>query len=345
MSDDASKLRISNGCAWGCLTAIAVILAFTVLIGVSVSFFFSSLTEEFDNCAGLLQKRSAPTGYGEDDYPPFHEVWSSGSEEGGKVVRIPVRGLIIFDGGSWEPGNAPMVLASIRRATADPDVSGIILDINSGGGGITASDIIYNELKNFKAKGGHVVAIFDDLAASGAYYIALAADKIIAHPTTVTGSIGVIMQSYNVKELAQKIGLKDVTIKSGENKDLLNPFQDIKPEQTALFKALIDKLHNRFIGLVAENRKLDIEVVRPLADGRVFLAEDALEAKLIDSIGYWADAETAMTQLLEAEAIYVVRYEEPRNIFDLLRRKGFGFGGLLGSMDEAATPRLMYKGW
>jgi protease-4 len=163
-----------------------------------------------------------------------------------------------------------------------------------------------------------------DIAASGAYYIAIASDYIMAHPTTLTGSIGVIMQSYNFKELAEKIGVKDVTVKSGANKDLLNPFIDVKPEHKELIQKLISAMHERFITLVAENRKMEKSTIAPLADGRIFLAEEAVKNGLIDGIGYDDDARAKMAELLKVETIKVFKYEEELGFFDLLSRPGFG---------------------
>jgi protease-4 len=283
---------------------------------------------------------------GEDESPYMVETWSSGNGDV-KVVRVPISGLIMLGEDSWYAGNANTVLRSIRKATHDPEVEGLILEINSGGGGITDSDIIYKALLDFKAsqEGRVVVSIMGDLAASGAYYIALASDCILAHPTTLTGSIGVIMQSYNIKELAQKLGIQDVTIKSGANKDLLNPFQDVKPEQRDILQKVISAMHDRFVSLVAENRKLPKETVQPLADGRVFLAEEALRHKLIDGLGYNADAQRKIAELLETDAVKVYRYDEHVTLLDLFARPGIGAHfDLARFLHEGATDtKLMFR--
>jgi protease-4 len=296
--------------------------------------------------AALFHHKHADTGLGEDDMPDMNETWSTGQGDT-KVVRIPVEGMIMLGGHAWRSGNTDTVLRSIRRATHDPDVEGLLLEINSGGGGITDSDIIYQALLDFKAekKGRVVVSLMGDIAASGAYYIALASDRILAHPTTLTGSIGVIMQSYNIRELAAKLGVQDVTIKSGANKDLLNPFQEVNPEQRELLQQVISAMYDRFVTLVAENRKLPKETVIPLADGRVFAAEDALKNKLIDGIGYYKDAQTALSELLAVTGVQVFRYEEHVTLMDLFSSSpGIGLNAgikkALGQLDEG---RLMYK--
>lgn len=313
------------------VAAMAVMLAVVEDVGAGKSFSIA---------------RSGAHKGGEDEVPQMRETWSYGTGEA-KVVRIPVEGIIMLGEDNWKAGNANTVLRSIRRATHDPDVEGLILEINSGGGGITDSDILYNELKKFKASDPKrfIVTIMGDIAASGAYYIAITSDYIMAHPTTLTGSIGVIMQSYNFKELAQKIGIKDVTVKSGENKDLLNPFNDVKPEHKELIQKVISAMHDRFVTLVAENRKMPKEKVAPLADGRVFLADEAMKNGLIDGIGYDEDARAKMAELLEVDSIKVFKYEEEMGLFDLLARPGFGVNFDLKRLlqDQTRDGRLSYR--
>jgi protease-4 len=302
-----------------------------------------------DSVSEMLLRAKGADGMGEDEAPFMTETWSSGASDGVKVVRIPVEGIIMLGEGSrWMSGNANTVLRSIRRATHDEEVKGLILEINSGGGGITDSDVIYRALLRFKeaGEGRVIVSIFGDTAASGAYYIALASDHILAHPTTLTGSIGVILQSYNFKELAQKLGISDVTITSGANKDMLNPFKDVSPEQREMLQNVISAMHERFVSLVAKHRNLPQDTVAPLADGRVFVAEEALKHKLIDGLGYAEDAQEKMAELLEAkDGVKVFRYGEHVTLMDLLSRPGFGFQSELTRLlrNENDGPKLMYR--
>jgi protease IV len=307
------KPRSRHGCLW----AVFLLLALIFFVGLLFVAGLFAITKS--------SKLTAWThDHGQDEFPEMNEVWSEGDGEV-KVVRIPLQGIIMFGppGGflSSETGSADIALRAIRRATKDDKVKAIILDIDSGGGGITASDILYKALKDFKAEGRDrvVVAVFNDLAASGAYYVALASDFIMAHPTTITGSIGVLMQSYNLKELAQKVGVKDVTIKSGTNKDLLNPFNEMSPEQRTMLQNIVDDLHSRFVGLVAENRELPEGTVRGFADGRIFTAADAVDLGLVDQIGYWADAVKKTEELLKQPRIRIYRYEEEVTLSSLFR--------------------------
>lgn len=345
MSEVQEKVKKGRGCGSGCLVLIGVFAGLGVLIALllagSLGAGGSAGESGLSGLLGLAYREA-----GEDESPDMVEVWSSGAGDV-KVVRVPLSGMIALGEGDWYAGNANTVLRSIRRATHDPEVEGLILEVNSGGGGITDSDILYQALRAFKEaqEGRVVVTLMGDVAASGAYYIALASDCILAHPTTLTGSIGVIMQTYNVKELAEKLGVRDVTIKSGANKDLLNPFEEVKPEQQALLQKVISALHDRFVTLVAENRKLPKETVLPLADGRVFLADEALKSGLIDGIGYGEDAQRKAAQLLDADAVRVVRYEEHVTLMDLFARPGIGLSAEVGRLlrEGGRDARLMFR--
>ena len=142
-----------------------------------------------------------------------------------------------------------------------------------------------------------------DVGASGAYYVAMAADYLMAEPTAIVGSVGVIMQSLNMKVLSDKIGLSSVTIKSGENKDLLNPFEEVNTNQVALLQEVVDGMQDRFAGLVVEARELENRV---LLDGRIFLADAALQAGLIDGRGYLDQALTKLTELIKVDDLCCV---------------------------------------
>jgi len=255
-----------------------------------------------------------------------------------------VTGMITLTPTPWGDRNTVTALRSIRRATHDETIEALILEVNSGGGGITASDVIYKALLDFKAAqpDRKIVVIMGEVAASGAYYIALPADYILAHPPTVTGSIGVIMQSINFQELAAKIGVTDVTVKSGENKDFLNPMREINPEQMAMMQRLIARMHQRFVGLIVENRKLPQEVVEKLADGRVYLADEAVQNGLIDGIGYYQDAEKKVAELLEVERVKVLRYQEQMTLSDLFGGGGAGIVTKLESLIHGNGSGLMY---
>ena len=233
------------------------------------------------------------------------------------VLELKISGMISdgADKTSWyaDENSSQAALVQIRKATKNKNIEGLLIKINSGGGVITASDVIWNSLKQFKAADSNrvVVVMMGSMAASGAYYISAAADYIIANPTTMTGSIGVIMNSFNVQDLATKIGYKNVTIKSGANKDILSPFSELSPAQRQLLQSMVDSLHSRFVTIVAEGRGLDETTVRALADGRVFLAPEALQYKLIDQIGYIEDAKDYLEDRFGEKPVYVDPSAQP----------------------------------
>ncbi|NLL82641.1 MAG: signal peptide peptidase SppA [Lentisphaerae bacterium] len=349
MNNQDSKRQDSkrNGCRMGCLGLIVLALIVLGTIGavavVTIAFVSDGVSDLKKSAIRHHGRNSGEMGV--DEAPSLVEVWSSGSGDT-KVARIRLHGMIMFDNSGFlaERDSASAALRAIKLATASHDIRGIILDIDSGGGGITASDIIYKAVHDFKeaCEGRVVVAHFGDVAASGAYYVALAADKIVAHPTSLTGSIGVIMQSYNIRELAAKLGITDVTIKSGTNKDLLNPFHEVSEQQKQMLQEVVDALHGRFVTLVAKERNLSEEQVRSLADGRVMLAQSALASGLIDQIGYSDYVEKLMAELLEVESVQVIRYEEPSGLLDLLRRRPrFGFN--FNALEEAGRARFLYE--
>ncbi len=261
--------------------------------------------------------------YPEDEAPKLNETWSFGSGEV-KVARIALDGVIMrAEEEGFLTARSDMVestLTQVRAAERDPKMRAILLEVNSPGGGVTPSDEIYNALRGFRSSrpDRRVVVFIRDLGASGAYYAAMAADFIIAEPTAAIGSIGVIMQTMNFKGLSDKIGITDVTIKSGANKDMLNPFQPVNTNQLVLLQELIDDMQTRFKGIVAESRKLDPAKVPELFDGRIFSASAALDKGLIDEVGYWKDALARTAQLLDTGALRVIRYEPQRTFFEQL---------------------------
>ena len=172
----------------------------------------------------------------------------------------------------------------------DKEIKAIVLRIDSPGGGIGPTQEIYEEVKKIRYKDKkRVLASMGSVAASGGYYIACAAEKIVANPGTITGSIGVIIQFANVEELMRKIGFKSVLIKSGEFKDVMSPFKAMTDEERDILQGVIDSVHNQFIEAVIEGRKLKREDVIQIADGRIFSGEQAKELGLIDSLGTLQD--------------------------------------------------------
>ncbi|MDA0989853.1 MAG: signal peptide peptidase SppA [Verrucomicrobia bacterium] len=324
----------------GCLWALVAFLSLLVIAGG-----FILLASLF---IGKHTSITTPVArHGADEFPDLSEVWAYGKGKT-KVISIPLRGFIHLDPGNDMFGPVTtatqMALLGIRRATRDDDVKAIIMEIDSGGGGITASDIVYKALMDFRdaQPGRKIVVVFGDVSASGAYYISLAADQIMARPTSITGSIGVLMQSLNMRLLGEKIGVTDVTIKSGANKDIMNPLREMSAEQRAMLQAVVDDLHSRFVGLVVERRNLPEAEVRALADGRIFTAQDAVASGLIDGIGYWDDAVNATADLLGVPRIKIYRYEEEFSLSSFLRSSQ-RLNPTARLLDSLSSARFLYQ--
>ena len=187
---------------------------------------------------------------------------------------IPVKGVILES----EP-----VVRKLRSLEDDPQIKGIIVHINSPGGAVAASQEIFTELLRIRKK-IPVYSSIASVAASGGYYVAIGTQKIYANPGSLTGSIGVIMQTYNVKQLLDKVGVYTETIKSGKNKDVGSVFREMRPEERLLLEGVINDTHKQFVQATADNRPLDVSEVKSLADGSVFTGQQAHKNGLVDGL-------------------------------------------------------------
>jgi protease-4 len=242
-----------------------------------------------------------------------------------KILMIDISGTITSDkrrsliGPENEPDSpVARIREELEKASQDKKIKAVILRINSPGGTVTACDIIYREIVKFKKRNNvFVAACLMDIAASGGYYIANAADAIIAHPTTVTGSIGVIAMKFNFKGLMDKIGIKEESVMSGDKKDLFSYWRAMTDEEREIMQGIIDAMYGQFIAAIDEGRKdLTLEEIKPLADGRIYTAQQALDNKLIDGIGYLDDVINISKRaagLAEAQIITYHRHTDYRN--------------------------------
>jgi len=233
-----------------------------------------------------------------------------------KIVVIPIKGLISEE--SYQGKNVVEdVGLMLNVAKEDPSVKAVILEIQSPGGDVNASDVIYHKLANFKLSGKPLVAFFYGLAASGGYYIAMTSDKIVATPETLTGSIGVMMQVPNFSGLLRKIGVEFNTIKSGKSKDMLSPFKPVDANDNKIAQDLIDGAFNRFVEKVSNGRKLSKDMVYKLADGRIYDAYQAVANGLVDRIGYLnEEAFEEAIKLAKLPSAQLVRYKKQNNFFN-----------------------------
>ena len=223
-----------------------------------------------------------------------------------RVAVLDIAGVIsthappLFGSATCTPDGVRAVLKKLEQ---DPRVKALVLRINSPGGGVTATDMMHHEIRRFKEKTAiPVIAVFMDVACSGGYYLATAADAIYAHPTTITGSIGVIATFPKWQGLAGKIGYEQVVVKSGEMKDIGNPMREMSAGERKVFQDMIDDMYGRFLTTVVEGRRryATPAELRPVADGRIYTAQQALELGLIDGICH---LDQALDKALEAAGI------------------------------------------
>jgi protease IV len=250
---------------------------------------------------------------------PLEEETVEGSGPS-KILLLDLSGVLSEDVPSFSIGTPPPrvpLLARVReelqKAEKDDRVRALIVRINSPGGTITASDVLYHELLAFKERRRvPVIAAIMDVGASGGYYAALAADTIVANPTTVTGSIGVVMVTVNAQGLLEKIGVAPLAIKSGPMKDAGSPFRSLTESERAVFQSIIDEMYGRFVGLIVKARKMPEDRVRAAADGRVYTAEQALRLGLVDRIGYLEDVVALAKERAGLTDARVVMYHRPK---------------------------------
>jgi protease-4 len=285
---------------------------------------------------------------------PVKEMELTGKGDG-KVLLLDLSGVISSqdkEGIIPQPNMLATFKEELTRAAKDDKIKAVVVRINSPGGTVTASDILYHELREFKTKKKvPVIASMMDVAASGGYYLAMAADSILVHPSTVTGSIGVIMLTVNARGLLEKVGVEASAITSGPRKDMGSPFRVMTAEERGIFQSVIDSFYQRFLAVVQEGRpNLSAEQIKKLADGRIYSGDQAKAAGLIDEIGYLDDAIQLAKKKAGLTEARVVTYgrggEYKNNVYSRLFGTSSGIAGLanldLVSMVRGGTPQFMY---
>jgi protease IV len=279
------------------------------------------------------------------------------TETSNRILIVDIDGLISEMGDDFlfyrrEPTTFQL-RQKLRRALSDSNIKAVILRIDSPGGGANASDICFQEVLRYKSRSKvPVVAMLMGVAASGGYYIAAGADKIVAHPNTVAGSIGAISFGFGFDGLFEKIGMESRVVKSGAMKDMGNPFDKWGPEEKAAIQKIIDEMGGRFVADVSEQRGLTEAEAAAISDGRVFTASEAKSLKLVDRIGYIDDAvdeALSLANIRDAEIImYTTSDRADRNMYTQSSTEAqeiptFSMGQISAEkLLELARPRMMY---
>ena len=298
---------------------VGIILALVALAGAAL----------LGGIIGFLAGAGGTAATGGLSSPPERHISGEGPD---KIVVIRIVGPISREGVGFSvfaSGAASRAIVQmLDRAQRDDAVRAVILELDTPGGSVVASDEVHAKVMTLRGAGKHVVALMTQTAASGGYYIAAATERIIADPTTVTGSIGVIVALPNLEELSRKLGIRTVIFKSGAFKDLGNPNRPMTPQEAAIFQQLVDEAYARFVDVVARGRKMDRAKVLHLADGRIYTGRQALQAGLVDAMGHSPEAVEAAMKLAGLTQARVIEY---------------GGEGLLHSLIGGSTSRL--RGW
>lgn len=268
----------------------AVIAAALLIFGIFFSFFSSLWASDWED---MFSEFSG------GDFPPSFVV-----EEGdvnNRIAMLNIDGTIADTGEqpsafSAEGYNHTLTIEALKEIIADDSISGILLNVNSPGGGVYESEEIHKYLMEAKEAGKVIYSSMGGMAASGGYYVSSPADQIFASNETLTGSIGVIMQSMNYSQLAEDFGVEFDTYASGDMKEMLSGQREPTDEEREYVQSMVDTMFQNFVDVVSEGRGMSEEEVRDLADGRVYLGQDAVENGLVDQIGYIEDATDALKE-------------------------------------------------
>ncbi|VVM06154.1 protease IV [Methylacidimicrobium cyclopophantes] len=306
---------MNSGKRTGCATVFFIVL---LVISLLLNFFFWNALQ--------MRKGAGP----EMKAPEFPEEYVAGdADRDQKIVLVRLQGLIAREEpGQFSESMVEDIELQLRQAREDRKVKAVLLAINSPGGEVDASDVLYHAIERTR-RVKPIVVYMESVAASGGYYAAMGASYLLANDLSLTGSIGVVLQTFNVKDLLDKIGVKALTLKSGKLKDLLNPTREMTPEEQAYVQGLINESYDRFVGIVARERHLDLnELKTHWADGRILSGSMALQAKLVDQLGYFEDAVEKCKELGKVKTSRVVRYVPPFRLAALVR-------GLFGAETRA----------
>ena len=338
----------SGGFLRGCLIAVGVFIL-VCFIG------FIALFACIGAIAGMVGESAGAFKTASDDFTT--EFISGNADAGNRIAVIDVKGTITSDAETFGEAiaNSKNIVKLIRAAKDDDSVKAIIIDLDTPGGEVTASDEIYHELKLCEKP---IVAMMNTMAASGGYYVACGADRIVANRSTLTGSIGVIISTVDVSELLDWAKVKPEFYTSGKMKAMLNPAKPTTEEEAKVIQALVMDAYNEFAGIVAEARKIPLEKITKgeLGDGRVFDGKQALENGLVDELGYFSTAEDAALKLagLTRDDCAIERFKSNTSLADILglfgvKAQPVTFNSLLSGtnvvLPKAGCPYYLYTGF
>ncbi|UBH12524.1 signal peptide peptidase SppA [Macrococcus armenti] len=316
---------------------IAILLALGLfIVGSTMSFITNIMSTDFTSSLESLSEEGMTT------------TVLEGSDVSNQIARIEVDGTIMDMGSpslwSGESYNHQLILDSLDEVKDNDDIKALMLVVNSPGGGVYESAEIHDKIEAIKKAGKKVYVTMENMAASGGYYISAPADKIYASKETLTGSLGVIMQSMNYKELADKYGVKFNTIKSGPHKDIMSPTKEMDEEERAILQKFVDESYEGFVNVISSGRHMDKAQVKKIADGRIYSGQQAKDLKLVDEIGNESDAMKALKKEIKAKDAEVIEFSIPTDFFGSSFFSAQSFvSNLMGKNDVAAIKELISK--
>ncbi|MFE3972974.1 MULTISPECIES: signal peptide peptidase SppA [unclassified Peribacillus] len=328
-----------NGKRWAALGIAAVLFFVSIAVGTATTLFTADTENIIDE---LFASESA-----------FNEEVIEGDDFSNVIAVFDVEGTIQDTGEasllSSATYNHRAFMDKLKMAEENDDIKGIILRVNSPGGGVVESAEIYDKILDIKKVNKPVYVSMGSMAASGGYYISAPADKIYASPETMTGSLGVIMHGYNYEKLAKKYGVEFETIKSGPHKDIMSPTREMTGEEREILQNMINNSYDQFVKVIADGRGMTENEVRKIADGRIYDGRQAKENHLIDDFGHLDDVIAAMKTDIGKKDAQVIRYTDEAGFGSLF---SMGAQKMLGNDVETAvltkilsssnSPRLMY---
>ncbi|MGD6967924.1 signal peptide peptidase SppA [Rossellomorea vietnamensis] len=331
-----------SGKRWTALGIAAGLFLFSVL----VNFASSAASNDF---SAAFEEMFAGT-----ENPFAEEIIEDGSSSK-RIAVLEVDGVIqdvntaasIFESSGY---NHEIFMEQLKTVQEDDSIKGVILKVNTPGGGVVESAQIHEQLVEIQEESEKPIYVsMGSMAASGGYYISAPAEKIFASRETLTGSLGVIMQSVNYSELAENYGVDFVTIKSGPHKDIMSPTREMTEEEREILQSMVNNSYEGFVDVIAQGRGMSEEQVRQIADGRVYDGIQAKENNLIDGFGYVEDVIQEMKKDLELKNAQVIEYTSDGGFGSLLNMGAQRLAGgdieaaaLMKILSQPNSPRLMY---
>ncbi|MBB6448149.1 protease-4 [Geomicrobium halophilum] len=323
---------------WVALAIAAAVLGVSLIFNMFATIATADFEELFDGAAG------------NDTY--VEEVEETGTD--GNIVVLEIDGQLIDTGTDDVFGGAGYnhreTLDMLDNAVEDPTVDGIILEVDTPGGGLIESADIHKRIVEAQEDYGKDVYVsMGEMAASGGYYISAPADYIAAHPSTLTGSIGVIMPAFNFSELADNLGIEDNSITTGPYKDIMSMTSEMDDEEAEILQTIADEMLDEFVEVIVEGRDMSESTVRELADGRIFTGNQALDVGLVDGVGDLDQTIDTMADNMGLSDPTVIRYQSQQSFGSLwgmtletLSGQQPGLADLRTMIEEGSSPRFMY---